>query len=643
VSPRLSDQDAVLLSNSLLVGAMEWVVRGFPVFPLAPGDKVPLAGSRGLLDATLDLATVERWWTELPDANIGVRMDGHLAVDVDPDSPEYRDTLRLWFENGWPLPATLTQLTGQHRGRRGFHLIYKAPPGVKFDPHPWPGVDIKVGTTGYIVGAPSRHPSGVNYELVWNPPVAEPPIAEAPSWLVEHAGKHDTTPLSAKNRSRSRGLAGLLDTFPERGEGQRHDALIEAAGFYAKAMPYRDGFIETMRAANELLAEPYRGAELEAELGRMAGVWDQEQAKGRIEFERRVQERRLQLRVNREAQRQEDAEETAETAPPPSPLTLAEELAGAEDEGPLAWTVDSILPEGHNVSLTGEFKTGKTTLADVNLPRALVDSKRFLGVFSTHLAEGRVGIWNYEVTNRQFRLWLREADIQHPERMAVLHLRGHRLDLLSEAGQEWAAEWLAEREVRVWILDPWALVLGDAGLEENDNTGARRLTRALDRIKEQAGVSNMLVTHHTGRKDVERARGATALDDWADTRWLLTQAEGRRSFTTLRSRDVDENEWRLEFDPETRRLEAVGGGRRVVVRETRELAILRAIEDTPGIGSRQLRIAVGGNKDRTDATLSRLVEERLVQTEPGSGNAVHHYLSEPGRVRLAELQGRLPL
>jgi hypothetical protein len=596
----------------------------------------------GKKDFTLDPRKIEQWW-RAGSWNVGQRLDGLVCLDGDSKTPGYRATFHRWAAEGKPLPPTLTRLTGRYDGVRGLQLFYRLPEGMEFHQHPpgWDGWEILWGPKFYVVATGCLHFTGELYEQVWNPGVAE-----LPEWIIAEGAKSrsdSTTPLPPAPGATDKGLAAVLQAFPSLGEGSRHNPLIEAAGYYAKLLPYRDGFVETMRAVNELLAVPYRGAELEDELGRAAGIWDQERAKGGVDFERRVQERLLALRVNREAQRRENAEEVAETAPPLSPLTLAEELAEADDEGPLAWTVDAILPEGHNVSLTGEFKTGKTTFADINLTRALVDGKRFLGAFQTQLAEGRVGVWNYEVTPRQFRLWMREANIRQPERVAVLHLRGHRLDLLTDAGQRWAAEWLAEREVRVWVLDPWALVLGDAGLEENDNTGARRLARALDRIKEQAGVSNLLVTHHTGRKDTERARGATALDDWADTRWLLTQLEGQRHFATLRSRDVDENEWRLEFDAETRRLEAVGGGRRVVARETRELAVLRAIGETPGIGSRQLRMAVGGKKDATDATLSRLLGEGLVRTEPGSGTAVHHHLTELGQTRLAELRGRLPL
>jgi hypothetical protein len=498
MSPRLSDQEAALLSNPLLVGAMEWAVRGFPVFRLAPGDKVPLAGSRGLLDATLDLATIERLWTEMPDANIGVRMDGHLAVDLDTDNPGHRDTLRLWFDNGWPLPPTLTQLTGRHHGRRGFHLIYKAPEGVRFDPHPWPGVDIKVGTSGYVVGAPSRHPSGVNYELVWNPPLAEPPIAEAPAWLVEHARKRDTTSPPATGTKRE-GLAGLLATFPERAEGQRHDALIEAAGYIAPLLPYRDGFAATMRSYNELLAEPYRGAELEDELGRAVGIWDQEQAKGSIEFERKVRERQLWLRINREAQRREDAEEVgsdpdAEWAP-----TDLGELLRQPAVLPQRFGLLQALYRGKAHWLQGEPESGKSVLAYAEAAHLTAQGEAVV-VFDEEAGEA-------DVVDKLRALGAKQRDLA--ERLVYFGPEGR--DLLRHAGR--LRQLVADRNPALVVLDSAGVFLALSGLDENKNPDVTQfIVRVLLPMARDLDAAVVVLDHLTKKdtddNDSRYARGA---------------------------------------------------------------------------------------------------------------------------------------
>ena len=56
--------------------ALAYAARGWPVFPLRPGEKVPLiakaAGGNGVHDATTDPDQIRAWWTKHPTANIGL-------------------------------------------------------------------------------------------------------------------------------------------------------------------------------------------------------------------------------------------------------------------------------------------------------------------------------------------------------------------------------------------------------------------------------------------------------------------------------------------------------------------------------------------------------------------------------------------
>jgi Bifunctional DNA primase/polymerase, N-terminal len=136
----------------MLEAALEYIARGWSIFRLAPGTKVPMRGSHGHLDATTDRATVTRWWTETPDANIGLacgRDGAPIAFDLD-GSGGLEEFRRL---DG---PPTLSQIT-----RRGRHVLYALPPGVTIRTHNArrakgaDGIDVKA-LGGYIALPPPR-------------------------------------------------------------------------------------------------------------------------------------------------------------------------------------------------------------------------------------------------------------------------------------------------------------------------------------------------------------------------------------------------------------------------------------------------------------------------------------------------------
>jgi hypothetical protein len=241
--------------------------------------------------------------------------------------------------------------------------------------------------------------------------------------------------------------------------------------------------------------------------------------------------------------------------------TLTEELALPDE--PLRYTVAAVLPEGGNVLLTAQYKTGKTTLM-VHLAKALVDRCEFLGRFTVEESR-RVAIWNYEVTPSMFRRWLRDAAILNTDCVFHLPLRGYSMPLTTRRGQDWAVAWLTECGATAWIVDPAARAM--VGLDENSNTDAAIFLDALDTIKERAGILDLILPTHTGRVEMaigqERARGATRFDDWADVRWLLTKDDQDIRYFRATGRDVDVPEGGLSFDPLTRALTLKDGGRKV--------------------------------------------------------------------------------
>lgn len=227
------------------------------------------------------------------------------------------------------------------------------------------------------------------------------------------------------------------------------------------------------------------------------------------------------------------------------------------------FTIDQLHPTGGNTLFTAQYKAGKTT-AQLNLVKALADGEGFLGEFAVAPLSGRVGYWNYEMDPDTFRAWMRDLGIRHPERVAVpLHLRGVVLPLGVEEVAERAAAWLKGNDVEFLIVDPAARAWQGMVQSENDNSQIAAFTDALDFIKREGGVRDLLLTAHMGRERFEngqeRARGATRLEDWMDAGWYLRKhpTTGRRSLRAM-GRDVELAAIELEYDTVRRTLLATG-------------------------------------------------------------------------------------
>lgn len=178
---------------SLLESAIGYASKGWAVFRLAPDSKVPMPGSHGYKDASSDPMQVLKWWTQTPDANIGIACEasGLLVIDIDPRNGG----------NEWPdLPMLDGMAVETYTGGGGTHYYFQLPefPHVKTLA---PGVDVK-GYGGYVVAPPSVV-DGKPY--TW---AATGDAGTLPEWL-ETRCKANLRPSVAKTHSTS-------DTLDER-------------------------------------------------------------------------------------------------------------------------------------------------------------------------------------------------------------------------------------------------------------------------------------------------------------------------------------------------------------------------------------------------------------------------------------------
>ena len=149
--------------NQFLEAALHYASLGWQVFPLAPGQKVPVT-KHGVKDATTDESRIRQWWSKWPNANIAVACgaaSGVYVVDVDVSASGDVNGLESLKEFP-PLPATVRQDTP----RGGFHAFYRAAEAPANRNSFRPGIDIR-GNGYYVVLAPSIHPNGGRY--AWTP------------------------------------------------------------------------------------------------------------------------------------------------------------------------------------------------------------------------------------------------------------------------------------------------------------------------------------------------------------------------------------------------------------------------------------------------------------------------------------------
>lgn len=308
------------------------------------------------------------------------------------------------------------------------------------------------------------------------------------------------------------------------------------------------------------------------------------------------------------------------------------------------YRIAELLPQGGRALLAAQFKAGKTTLVG-NLARALADGDAFLGQFAVRpIADGSIGILDFEMGDAQLQQWLGDQAIQHSERVVVMALRGKagRFDLRDPAVRATWAAVLRQARVRFLVLDCVRPILDALCLDEHRDAGV--FLTALDALLVEAGVSECVVIHHMGHT-AERARGDSRFRDWPDVEWRLVRQSddpGSARFFSAYGRDVDVPETRLDYDRLTRRLTVAGGSRADGALNGALAAVIDALRaaGAPLTGRRlktALRDAEHG-RNEIDAALKYGVRVGALTMAAGQGNS--HLYSVGLSVPLAsEIQG----
>lgn len=334
-------------------------------------------------------------------------------------------------------------------------------------------------------------------------------------------------------------------------------------------------------------------------------------------------------RLRREARRRLEAEERP-PAPPFDAGTLAE-LLERPPEPP--YRVEGLVPSESGTLVVAQRKTGKTTLL-LNLARCLVLGEPFLNRFEVRPVAGRIGFLNYEVSAAMLARWAAEAGVP-ADRLYLVNLRGRRNPLGVEEDRARLAAQLRAQEVETLIVDPFGRAY--TGESQNDSGEVGAWLQQLDAFaRGEVGAVDLVLSAHAGW-EAERTRGASALEDWADTIVTLTRDRNDEHARYLKAegRDVDVDEDRLAMDSETRRLSLTGTGDRKQTRavaRTQALmqAIIGIVEQQPGIKTGELETRLrelghGMQRGEVGKVARCAVDGGMLRSEQGPRNAVLYY------------------
>lgn len=265
-------------------------------------------------------------------------------------------------------------------------------------------------------------------------------------------------------------------------------------------------------------------------------------------FHRRVAEQMIELHV-RDRAGHLFAEAITPPAPPFDIGTLGQILA--RDEEPPN-RIEHLMPWEGSTLVVAQRKTGKTTLV-LNYIYSLLTGEPFLGRFAVVPieADARVALLNFEVSAALIADWAHRREVD-PDRLVIANLRGRRNPLKNGADREDLARMLREHKVESVIIDP----LGRAftGADSDRNGDMQQFLVTLDEwVRGDVGAKDLLLAAHAGWAAKDRARGASAIEDWADAIWVLTREDGEDPVRLFKAegRGVDVDTQELYYDRDT--------------------------------------------------------------------------------------------
>lgn len=509
--------------------ALKLAEYGFAVFPLKRKKKVPILPN-GFKIATTETSSIIKWWTEHPQANIGIacgqQSGGLCVIDVDVAHAEEgidgRESLREWEKVHGQLPETVTATTGSG----GTHLYYRVHKEVRPKVGLLPGVDIRCDGS-YVVAPGSIHENG--HEYFWDLSPEDIDIAEADDVVWEL--------LNTKNDiAEGEGFKASDETVPE---GRRTNYLFRlTASLQSKGLA-DEAIKAAVRAENELKCKPPLS---ESELNREVFPALKKYNKG---------ENYDMFPVPSGPVKPKEEEEII--------IKTARQIQ-AEDLPPIKFFVDGLVAQGTTI-IVAKSKMGKSWFA-LQMACAVAEGKKFLGRFNTH----KCGVFYLDLECND-QLMQSRLDIVMDGKLAPdnLHIT-HKFPTLDKGFAREMDKFLnAHKDVGLVIIDVLKKIKPSKknGKESDYDVDYENLG-TLNEIAQTHNIA-VLILHHS-RKMVDpddpfsNALGSTALQGSTDTMIALSRKKRFDEETDMfiSTRLFREQNYKAKYDNQTAKWSVLG-------------------------------------------------------------------------------------
>ncbi len=246
--------------NGNLRAAQSYARAGWPVFPLIPGEKMPLSRTHGFQDASTDPDRITDWWGRNPGRNVGIATGspGPDVLDVDQHGEAGNGFGAFQRLQRAGLVTGASALVRSPSG--GFHAYY-AGTDQRSGKLPAHHLDFRA-QGGYIVAPPSRV-GGREYELASRQGGGATLDWAAVRQLLEPERERKTQRGPERTGDRPADVARLAAFVARQEHGNRNDGL-----FWAACRAHEAGLLDDPATAEELVAAALRsglrGGEREA-------------------------------------------------------------------------------------------------------------------------------------------------------------------------------------------------------------------------------------------------------------------------------------------------------------------------------------------------------------------------------------------